>query len=113
MRPYRVLAIFCLLFIAGCHSSYIQATISNRTAEPIKLIEVDYPSASFGTQALQPGKDFHYRFTVIGEGKMKLTYTDSANNEHKSDGPELKEGAEGPLTITIASDGVHWDSHPR
>jgi hypothetical protein len=102
-----------LLAVAGCHSPNIAATISNRTSERVKLIEVDYPSASFGTQSLAPGQDFHYRFKVIGQGAMKLTWTDAANREHKSDGPMLKEGAEGPLTIAIAPDGAHWDLHLR
>src|SRR5215469_10908226 len=106
MRLYRVFVPTLLSCIAGCHSPFIEATISNRTAEPLQLIEVDYPSASFGTQTLAPGRDFHYRFKVLGEGKMKLTYTDASNREHKSDGPELKEGAEGPLTVLVDQEGT-------
>ena len=108
MRLYRAFSLLSLCTLAGCHSSFVQTTISNRTTQPVELIEVDYPSASFGVQALPPGKDYYYRFKVIGEGKMKLTYTDAANHEHKSDGPDLKEGAEGPVTILIAPDGIHW-----
>ena len=33
---------------AGCHSSYVEATLQNHTAQPISLVELDYPSASFG-----------------------------------------------------------------
>jgi hypothetical protein len=113
MRLTRVLAFTSLLAIAGCHSPFVEATVSNRTEKPLQLIEVDYPSASFGTQSLAPGQDYHYRFQVLGEGKMKLTYTDAANKEHKSDGPDLKEGNEGSMTILIASDGIHWNTHLR
>ncbi|HEX7158130.1 MAG TPA: hypothetical protein VF214_03905 [Edaphobacter sp.] len=113
MPLYRLFALLPLIVIAGCHSPNVDATISNRTADPVKLIEVDYPSASFGTQSLAPGQDFHYRFKVIGEGAMKLTWTDAANREHKSDGPTLKEGSQGPLTIAINPDGAHWDLHLR
>jgi hypothetical protein len=113
MRLHRVLAFTSLLAIAGCHSPFVEATVSNRTSEPLQLIEVDYPSASFGTQTLAPGKDFHYRFQVLGEGKMKLTYTDAKNQEHKSEGPDLKEGNEGSMNILVASDGTHWDTHLR
>jgi hypothetical protein len=112
MQYPRLFALLSLLTVAGCHSPYVQATVYNRTSEPLQLIEVDYPSASFGTQALGPGQDYHYRFKVLGEGKMKLTYTDITKHEHKSDGPNLKEGAEGPLTITIAADGAHWQASP-
>ncbi|WP_263365699.1 hypothetical protein [Edaphobacter bradus] len=111
MRLSRLLVLSSLLVAAGCHSPYVEATVSNQTSQPIQLIEVDYPSASFGAQSLAPGQDFHYRFKVLGEGKMKLTYTDSTNHEHKFDGPSLHEGAEGPLTITISPDGAHWQPH--
>src|SRR5271168_5501036 len=104
-RSILLATIACLLTATGCHSPYISATVSNRTGQPIELLEVDYPSASFGTQNLAPGSDFHYRFKVLGSGSMKLLYTDSAHQDHKSDGPFLKEGAEGPLTIVIADTG--------
>jgi len=108
MRLFRSAVLLALVSLAGCHSAFVEATISNRTSQPIHLLEVDYPSASFGTQSLAPGQDFHYRFKVLGEGKLKLTYTDSSNHDHKSDGPFLKEGAEGPLLIAISPNGIHW-----
>jgi hypothetical protein len=113
MRLLRAVLPALLLSTAGCHSPYIEATVSNRTSEPMKLIEVDYPSASFGTQTLAPGQDFRYRFQVLGQGRMKLIYTDSANHEHKFEGPELKEGAEGPLTILVDREGTHWNLNLR
>jgi hypothetical protein len=112
MRIISALALLTLAAATGCHSPYIAATVSNHTAKPIELLEVDYPSASFGTQALAPGADFHYRFKVLGSGNMMLIYTDSAHQDHKSDGPFLKEGAEGPLTIVIADSGVTWQPSP-
>jgi hypothetical protein len=102
----------CLIATAGCHSPYVAATVSNHTTHPIELLEVDYPSASFGTQNLAPGTDFHYRFKVLGSGSMKLLYTDNAHQDHNSNGPFLKESAEGPLTITITDAGVEWQPAP-
>jgi hypothetical protein len=113
MRVIPALALLtCLVAANGCHSPYVITTVSNRASQPIELLEVDYPSASFGTEALAPGTDFHYRFKVLGSGSMKLLYTDSAHHDHKSDGPFLKEGAEGPLTIVIADTGVTWQPAP-
>ncbi len=108
MRLSATFILFACLAITGCHSAYVTATVSNHTTQPIALLEVDYPSASFGTQNLAPGADFHYRFKVIGSGNMKLTYTDSTHQEHKADGPLLKEGAEGPLTILITNKNILW-----
>jgi hypothetical protein len=113
MRLLPALALLTSLTAAtGCHSAYVEATVSNHTDKPIELLEVDYPSASFGTQNLAPGADFHYRFKVLGSGSMKLLYTDSTHQDHKSDGPFLKEGAEGPLAIAITSTGIIWQPAP-
>jgi hypothetical protein len=108
MRPLPALVLLASLTTIGCHSPYVAATVSNGTGHPIELLEVDYPSASFGTQNLATGSDFHYRFKVLGSGSMKLLYTDSAHQDHKADGPFLKEGAEGSLMISITPTGVTW-----
>lgn len=114
MRSFRILAFLaCLLAVTGCHSAHVLATVSNHTGQSILLLEVDYPSASFGTQNLAPDADFHYRFKVLGTGKMTLTYTDQDHKDHKSEGPYLNEAADGPVQITIAPDGVHWKTSPK
>lgn len=99
--PKVSLALAAVLALTGCHSAFIDATVSNRTAEPLALIEVDYPSASFGTQTLAPGKDFHYRFKVLGEGPTAVLWTDATHHDHKKSGLPLHEGEEGQLTITF------------
>jgi len=87
------------LTLAGCHSKYIEATITNHSATPLSVVQVDYPSASFGTQSLQPGASFHYRFKLQGSGPVKITFSDSALTEHHQTGPVLNEGQEGTLQI--------------
>ncbi|MDP9051587.1 MAG: hypothetical protein M3O31_12850 [Acidobacteriota bacterium] len=102
MRLLRLLlSLIAALALAGCRSAFIETTISNRTAEPLTLIEVDYPSASFGTQALAPGQDFHYRFKVLGDGPTTLLWTDETHRDRKISGPSLREGDEGKLAITF------------
>ena len=44
-----LLLILAAAGMAGCSSRYVQTTIVNHTDRALKLIEVDYPSASFGT----------------------------------------------------------------
>jgi hypothetical protein len=109
MRFFRAMALAALLLPAfGCHSAFIDATIRNRTSQPLSLVELDYPSASFGTQTLAPGADFHYRFKLLGSGDLKLIYTDAARQEHDITGPSMNEGDEGSLTVSIGPRGVEW-----
>ena len=96
---------------SGCHSAYVEAALVNRTSSPISVLEVDYPSASFGTQMLAPGATFRYRFKVLGSGPMKLTYTDSGQKEHVVNGPSLDEGAQGVLTVVISPASVDWQQN--
>jgi len=100
------------LALTGCRSLNIEATISNRTSTPVTLVEVDYPSASFGTQNLAPGADYHYRFQIIGSGPTKLLYTDALHQDHSSPGPTLAEGAHGTLTVLITPTAVEWQPGP-
>jgi hypothetical protein len=112
MRLTQIFTLAAALALTGCHSAYIEATISNRTPEPISLIELDYPSASFGTQTLAPGQDFHYRFKVLGSGLTTLLWTDQSHHDHKSSGPTLHENDEGILTIAVTSSTPTWKFTP-
>lgn len=95
-----------LLGLAGCHSAFISATLSNHTSQPVRLLELDYPSASFGTNELAPGATFKYRFKVLGSGATRLSWTDAHEQEHTSAGPSLHEGQEGTLAVTIEQGGT-------
>ncbi len=106
-----LLATSTLLFSGiGCHSAMVDATVQNHSGGALSLLEVDYPSASFGTQNLADGADFHYRFKILGSGPLKLTYTDSARHDHAATGPTLDEGSEGLLNITVDPAGVRWQT---
>jgi hypothetical protein len=110
MRLFRLLVPATFLLATGCHSPYIDATISNRTDKSMSPVEMDYPSASLGTETLGAGKDFHYRFKVQGSGATKLIYTDSAHAEHTVAGPFLNEGDEGSLAVTVKPNGIEWST---
>ncbi|MDP9037728.1 MAG: hypothetical protein M3O02_00465 [Acidobacteriota bacterium] len=109
----RLSALFVLCLagapLVGCHSAYIEATVVNRTAQPIPLVEIDYPSASFGTQNLAPGAEFHYRFKVLGSGGTTVLWTDAAHRDGKAPGPTLREGDEGRLRVAFMPGGPVWD----
>lgn len=91
---------------AGCHSYHIDTTVENRTGSEIKLLEVDYPSASFGTDLLPAGADFHYRFQIQGSGQVKVQYTEGKTLKVRQiTGPEVYEKQEGHLVIALLPDG--------
>src|SRR4051812_20279574 len=99
---------FALLALAGCHSAYIEATVKNDSGSPVSLVEVDYPSASFGRETLSAGAEYHYRFKVLGNGPTKVMWTDAAHKEHATPGPVLHEGDEGKLTVTLSAGNAGW-----
>ncbi len=103
----------CLLLLSGCHSAFVNATITNHSGQPLRLVEVDYPSASFGTNDLPEGGSFKYRFKLLGSGPATLLWTDSHEKEHTSVGPELEEGQQGTLTITVEPTSATWQKDLR
>jgi hypothetical protein len=92
----------------GCKSKFVEADVINGTPSPISLVELDYPSASFGTEALAAGATYHYRFKILGSGPTKVLWTDAAHHDHTVAGPRLDEGQEGTLTVTISGDSAVW-----
>lgn len=100
--------LICLIF-SGCRSAFVSATITNKSAAQVTLIEVDYPSASFGVGSLAGGAQYHYRFKILGNGPVKIQYTDASGKEHTASGPDLQEGQQGTLQINIDASGkVSW-----
>ena len=112
MLAAGVASILILALISGCHSYHIDTTIENRTGAPVQLLEVDYPSASFGVDSLAPGAVYHYRFQVRGSGPLTVHYTDSAGKQIQITGPTLVERQQGQLKILLLSDG-HAEFHPQ
>jgi hypothetical protein len=98
-----------LLTAAGCHSAYIEATVKNASGGAVSLVEVDYPSASFGSETLAADAEYHYRFKVLGSGATKVLWTDAAHVEHSVAGPVLHEGDEGRVAITLTGASANWD----
>lgn len=94
-----------LMAAAGCHSYHIETTVENRTGGAIQLLEVDYPSASFGDNTLAAGAEFHYRIQLRGSGPLKVQYTGSDGRLAQIAGPTLEEQQEGRLQIVLLPGG--------
>jgi hypothetical protein len=93
------------LGIAGCRSAHIDVTVENRTGAEAQLLEVDYPSASFGVGSLVADQDYHYRIQVRGSGALKVQYTEAGGHKEQITGPALTEHQQGRLTVTLLPGG--------
>ena len=98
-----------VLLLSGCKSAFVEATVRNSSSQNLTLVEVDYPSASFGWQALPPGSERHYRFKILGNGPTTLTFSDVSGREHRVSGPVLREGESGSLLITLSQQTADWN----
>lgn len=105
-RAVSVMFLSCVLLAAtACHSYHVDATVENQTGADIQLLEVDYPSASFGVDRIASGANFHYRFQIRGSGPLKITYTDPGDKQIQIAGPTLVERQQGQLTIVLLPGG--------
>jgi hypothetical protein len=103
MRLSALLLTF--LAIAGCRSYHVEITVQNQTGAAIQLLEVDYPSASFGADALSSGGSLSYRIQVRGTGLVKVQYKGPDGAQRQITGPSLAEKDEGRLQIVLLPGG--------
>jgi hypothetical protein len=102
-----------IAMLSGCRSRFVEVTIDNQASTPVRLVEMDYPSASFGTEQIAANSIYHYRFKIQGSGPVKLEFTDAQGKTHTANGPELNEGAEGHLAVVLdADEKVNWQFTP-
>lgn len=106
-------SVIAMLGLSGCRSRYVEATVHNGSGAAVSVVEVDYPSASFGKETLADGADYHYRFKIQGDGPLKVLWTDAGNHDHSVAGPVIREGDEGTLVVTIKAGNATWDVNVR
>lgn len=105
-RLVPLAALAAALLLSGCRSYRINATVENRTGADIELLEVDYPSASFGADRLANGADLPYRLQVRLSGPVKVQYTESATHTvRQATGPTLAERETGRIEIILLPGG--------
>jgi hypothetical protein len=104
-QPIIMFAGFAMIVSTGCHSYHVETSVENRTGAPIELLEVDYPSASFGADKLAAGAVFHYRIQLQGSGPLKVQYTAADGHQAQIEGPRVAEHQEGQLQIVLLPGG--------
>jgi len=97
--------LFFAIALSACHSYHIDVTVRNNTGGPISLLEVDYPIASFGADALAAGADFHHRIQTRGSAPIKVQYTAANGHQVQITGPVLHEKQEGKIEVVLLPDG--------
>lgn len=93
------------LTACGCKSYWIDADVQNQTGQKIHELEVDYPTASFGTNALAPGDSMHYRFQIRGSGPVKVEFFTEDGKTSRAQGLTLVEHEQGQLIIRLLPNG--------
>lgn len=94
-----------LTLLVACHSYHIETSVKNDTGGPISLLEVDYPSASFGADAVSASAEVHHRIQTRGNGPLKVQYTDGSGKQIQITGPTLYENQEGRIDIDLLPNG--------
>lgn len=107
-----LLCSLCLL-LASCKTRdrFINVSISNTGSQPIHDVEVQYPSASFGTTNIAPGATFHYKFKPTGDGNLQLNFVQADGKQHHEQGPAVHPGDSGDISLTIDGQANNtWDT---
>src|SRR5262249_13717291 len=110
MKPHKsflLLPIFVLsILIAGCRSRVITVHLTNTSAQPLSIIEVSYPGGTFGKNTLAAGEGYRYNIKTIGDGALKIQFTDAQGGTHNAEGPGVKKNQEGSVEIALTQDAV-------
>ena len=102
MRVLRfTMSLLVLAAAIACRSRVVQVKLINTSAQPLSVIVVDYPTATFGVNALNPGATYQYPIKVLGSGVLKVQFTDANGDNHSYTGPSLQKDDEGVVTVKL------------
>lgn len=107
MKPFRLfILILTFALTAGCRSRVVEVKLVNASPQPLSIIVVDYPSATFGVDKLGPGATFQYAVKPLATGPLKVQFTDAKGHSHTYTGPALHKNDEGQITVTLTQDSA-------
>lgn len=106
LRKATIMASFAGIALAtGCKSHHVDVTVENRSGAVLQLVEIDYPSASFGENTMVQDAILHYRVQLRGSGAVTAQYSLGGGKTVHISGPTLTEGQDGQLRIVLEPDG--------
>ena len=94
-----------LLIAASCRTYVVDVTVVNHTGGAVNLLEVDYPSASFGVNTIPAGGEVLYHLQLQNSGPIKVQYTEGLKQQYQSTGPTVHENQHGDLEIILNPGG--------
>lgn len=112
MKSIRfIAALIFLITLTACRARVVKVSLINTSAEPVKTIIVDYPTATFGKDKLAPGETFSYGIKPLETGPLKVRFTGMDGREHSYTGPMLARNDEGEIDLKFAQNEV--TANPR
>ena len=102
MKSFRfAAALVFVIAMAGCRAHVVKIILTNTSAEPIKTIIVDYPSATFGKDTLAPRETYFSLVKPTDKGPIKVRFTDAQGASHAYASISLQQGDDGSVNIKL------------
>jgi hypothetical protein len=90
-----------VIAMAGCRARVVKIILTNTSAEPIKTIIVDYPTATFGKDTLAPHETYFSLVKPVDKGRIKVHFTDAQGTTHTYESISLEPGDDGWVNIKL------------
>jgi len=101
MKSLRAVALVFVMALAGCRARVVKIILTNTSAEPIKTIIVDYPTATFGKDTLAPRETYFSLVKPVDKGPIKVRFTDAQGGNHAYESISLEQGDDGSVNIRL------------
>lgn len=100
------ISLLALAVLGGCRSRVVNVKLINTSAQPLSVIVVDYPTATFGVNKLDPGATYEYPIKVLGSGQLKVQFTDANGQNHSFTGPSLEKNDAGVVAVKLTQESA-------
>ena len=107
----RILLVAALTVLVGCRSRVVNVKLINTSQKPLSIIVVDYPTATFGVDKLEPGATYQYPIKLLGTGPLNVQFTDADGHNHTYTGPALHKNDEGSVTVQLTQSAASAQSN--
>jgi hypothetical protein len=100
------LSLIFVTALSGCRAHVVKISLTNISAQPIKTIIVDYPSATFGKDTLAPRETYFSLIKAVDKGPIKVRFTDAQGTSHAYQSISLEPGDDGSVYIRLTQNSA-------